>query len=205
MPAASTKSKSKSRTTSADAPRLVYVYCAVEKPVAPRLLAALPAMPDGGAPRAVDLNKDVALIVADVDAAKYHSTAIEAGLSDLDWVSRCGAAHHAVADALVPKHTVVPFRMFTLFESEASARKTLSAATRGITRALARVRDKSEWVLRIGVPDPGRASGEGAQPTTASATSGTSFLAQKAAAKRTASERATRVRHEAQEVFESVE
>jgi hypothetical protein len=64
-----------------------------------------------------------------------------------------------------------------------------------------RVGGKSEYVLRIGLPEPARTTehaSDGAAPTT---TSGTSFLAQKAAARRSAAVRGARVRAGAEDVF----
>ena len=43
----------------------------------------------------------------------------------------------------------MPFRLFTLFSSEAKALATLGRATRRIDEALDRVKGKAEWVLRI--------------------------------------------------------
>ncbi len=157
-------------------------------------------MPDGSAPHLVPLTRTVSLIVADVPAKSYRAGAIESRLRDLDWVSRCGSAHHAVADALALAHTVVPLRLFTLFSSEESARATLGAASARIAAAIERVRGKAEWVLHIGPPDPAgtaRSSAGHAPPTT-----GTSFLAQKAAVKRAASDLAAIVRDDAQRTVE---
>jgi hypothetical protein len=170
-----------------------------------RTLAKLPALPDAAPPRAVALTDDISLVVADVAAGTYRAEAIEARLSDLDWVGRCGTAHHAVADALAAKHTIVPLRPFTLFSNETRAWETFAALAAQLEAALDQVSGKAEWVLRIGQPDPARVtarSGSGRKPMPP--TSGTSFLAQKAAAKRSASELAARVRRDAAGVFEAL-
>jgi hypothetical protein len=158
-------------------------------------------MPDGDAPRAVSLTQDITLVASDVPATTYRTETIESRLQDLDWVARCGAAHHGVADGLAPKYTVVPFRLFTLFSSEEKAVATLSRAARRIDEALEAVKGKAEWVLRITKPDPALAmSAEGA-PAGAPATAGTSFLAQKAAAKHAAADLAARIRRDVGGVF----
>jgi hypothetical protein len=182
----------------------VYVYCAVRGAVNARALGKLPALPDAAPPRAVPLTADISLVVADVPADMYRAETIEAHLTDIDWVGRCGTAHHGVADALAAKHTVVPLRPFTLFSTEARARATFAALTAEVGAALDRVSGKAEWVLRIGQPEPARVparSPGSSGPTTRTPTSGTSFLAQKAAAKRSAGELAARVRHDAAAVF----
>jgi hypothetical protein len=188
-----------------DEPAYVYVYCAVRGTPNARALTKLPSLPDAGAPRVVRLADDIALIVADVPARTYGAHAIESRLGDLDWVGQSGTAHHAVADRLAERHTVVPLRPFTLFSSEARATDTFTALVAELRRALDRVSGKAEWVLRIGQPDPRRAAERPAGPRrTPAATSGTSFLAQKAAAKKSASERAARVQRDAAALFDAL-
>jgi hypothetical protein len=179
----------------------VYVFCAVRGSIAPRDLGRLPAMPHGDAPRAVSLTKDITLVASDVPAATYRTEVIESRLQDLDWVARCGEAHHGVADALAPRYTVVPFRLFTLFSTEEKAVATLSRAAKRIDEALEAVKGKTEWVLRITKPDLALAAPEASAPTGAPATSGTSFLAQKAAAKQAAANVAARIRGDVSAVF----
>ena len=194
----------------------LYVFCAARSPLPSRLIGKLPTMPDGRAARAIPLTDDISLVVANVPAATYRSDTLDARMSDLDWVARSGTAHHAVADAIAGKHTVVPFRLFTIFSSEARALATLRRAAARIDEALTRVAGKAEWALRIGKPDAAagaadtrtakstrRAAGAGSRAKAAAAPgAGTSFLAQKAAAKTAASDLATRVRQDAAHVFE---
>ena len=211
----------------------LYVFCAIRGSMAPRVVAKLPTMPGARAARAIPLTDDISLVVADVPAATYRSETLDARMSDLDWVARCGTAHHAVADAVASKHTVVPFRLFTIFSSEARARATLRRAGARIDEALTRVKGKAEWALRIGKPDVapletdnrteksarGRARVGSAQRAPAGtgpharqprvgpgmgAGSGTSFLAQKAAAKLAAADLAARVRGDAAHVFDTL-
>jgi hypothetical protein len=207
----------------------LYVFCAVRGPLAPRVVAKLPTMPGAAAARAIPLTDDISLVVADVPAATYRSETLDARMSDLDWVARCGTAHHAVADAIAPKHTVVPFRLFTIFSTEARARATLRRAAARIDEALNRVKGKAEWALRIAKPDAARVETDtrtgksergpasvGSGRKAASGTSpherqgrmgpgtGTSFLAQKAAAKLAAADLATRVRGDAAQVFDTL-
>jgi Gas vesicle synthesis protein GvpL/GvpF len=208
MPAASKTSKSTSRTTKArPASRApyVYVYCAVDGAVTARTLKGLATLPDGAKPRVVPLDDGLSLVVADVPAAVYHAAAVESRLGDLDWVGRCGSAHHAVADTLVAGHTVVPLRPFTLFSSETRARKTFISMLDDLRAAVDRVTGKAEWVLRVGRPDPARMSVDSAQvDKSKGATSGTAFLAQKAAAKQAVADLAARVRHDASALFDSL-
>jgi Gas vesicle synthesis protein GvpL/GvpF len=181
----------------------LYVFCAVRGRPAPRQVTKLPAMPGGSRPRVVPLSDDISLVVGDVPAADYSGAAIEKRLTDLDWVARCGAAHHAVSDRLAEKHVVVPFRLFTLFSSEAKATAALGKASARIDKALERVKGKQEWVLRIARPGP-EAQVKAPAAGAASAASGTAFLRAKADARKADAERATRVRAEAAKVFDAL-
>jgi hypothetical protein len=150
----------------------VYAYGATEaRPAAlPRL-----KIPEGGAPRALTLDEGITLIVSSVPASVYSAGQLEMRLSDLDWVSTAAAAHHGVVEAIAEADlTVLPFRLFTIFSSEAAALAAFRDLQPALRRAFDRVRGKEEWVLRITRPDPSRAE-SAAVPQTAD--SGTSFLA----------------------------
>jgi hypothetical protein len=164
-------------------------------------------MPGGAPPRVLPLNDNVSLIVADVPASVYAGGAIEARLSDLDWVSRCGTAHHAVADEIVQMHTVIPFRLFTLFSSDAKAVATLGRRAKTMDKALERVAGKTEWVLKISKPAKGEVSPKLAEDSArakADTSTGTSFLQKKAAAKHAAAEAAKRVLEDAARTYETL-
>jgi hypothetical protein len=196
----------------------LYVYAAVAGSPKPRTVKALPAMPDGAPPRILALDDRVSLIVSDVPSTTYNSEQLTTQLADLDWVSRCGAAHHAVAEKLAESHAVLPFRLFTLFSSEAKALAALRKTKARIAKALDRVKGRQEWVLRIGRPDPARIDTGDARKTGvahirkgkaevaagASTTSGTSFLLAKADARREAAERDARVSIDAAAVFDKL-
>jgi hypothetical protein len=177
----------------------------------PKSVKALPSLPGAGAPRVLRLSKSITLIVADVPSATYSGDAVELRLRDLDWVARCGTAHHAVADELAQDHAIIPFRLFTLFSSEAKAQTALARHATQIEAALKRVAGKAEWVLRIsgaagatgatGAVGAAGAAGAGAADAQHS---GTSFLKRKAAARQAAEETAQRVREDAQKVFETL-
>jgi hypothetical protein len=189
----STRSKSKLPTTSrAD---YTYVYAVVDgRPNA----CPQQAIPDGAPPHAIPLEDNISLVVSRVPSQTYNAAALEGRLADMDWVSAAGAAHHGVIDALVTSGLVVlPFRLFTLYSSEERAIDDLRPKAPTIRRALARVRGCEEWVLQIGAPDASRRPPEPA----VAATTGTSFLAAKAAAKRSEIERGARAREGAAQVI----
>ena len=186
----------------------VYVYAVVGGRPSARALANLPALPGGAPPRILPLDRSLSLVVAAVPAETFSAKAVEAKLSDLDWVSRCGAAHHAIADTLIESHAVVPVRLFTLFSSEAKALAAFRKSKARIAKALARVKGRQEWVLRIGRPDPERVTTPAnalAAPIVENSSRGTSFLKGKASVKRERAERAIRVAAEAMRLFERLD
>jgi Gas vesicle synthesis protein GvpL/GvpF len=184
----------------------LYVYAVVERRPSARKVARLPSMPHGDAPRIVALDDDVSVIVADVPASTYAAAALEARLGDLDWVAKCGAAHHSVADVLADSYVVLPFRLFTIFSTEQKALTTLRKARPRIRRALARVKGRKEWVLRIGRPARLQAGlpTDARHKNTERAKVGTDFLRAKADARKQEAERAARVKNDAVAVFETL-
>jgi hypothetical protein len=180
---------------------ILYLFCAVEGRVG---LVPATAMPEGQPPRVLALDDAVSLVVSDVPDTVYEARALEPRLSDLDWVSLAGSAHHAVIDALADQGlTVVPFRLFSLFSSDSAALNMLSAKRAELARAFERIRGRQEWVLRIGTPDRTRL--EPQEAPAAARTSGREFLQAKADAKREAAARVTRVRQDAAAARDALE
>lgn len=184
----------------------VYVYAAVSGRPSARVLARIPPIPEGQPPRLVTLTSSISLVVSDVPAASYRPERLEPRLGDGDWVAASGAAHHAAAERLSRGHAVLPFRMFSIFSSEARLRSTLAPARTRIAAALAAVAGRDEWVLRIGAPDPARIAAPGTPAEAApQEISGTGFLQQKAAAKRARLALAARTKAETATLFSSLE
>ena len=168
----------------------VYVYAAVTGRPAARTLARLPVVPQGQNARVVPLTRSVSLVIADVPAEGYRPEVLEPRLGEPDWVSTIAAAHHTAAEVLSRTHGVLPFRLFTLFSSEARMLTRVRRSAAAIASALERLEGRQEWVLRIGAPDPSRRAKDGA---TEHPVTGTGFLQKKAAGKRARQERASRV------------
>jgi len=182
----------------------VYIYAAVAGKPSARTLRTLARLPDGGMPRLLPIDANLSAVVADVPSDAYNPEAIEKHLTDLDWVAKCGTAHHAVADALSPVYVVLPFRLFTLFSSEAKALASLRKLRGRIGKAVARVRGRKEWVLRIGRPDPARLAGSSPSSVETPA-SGTTFLRGKADRRRESIARDTRAKASAAAVVDALE
>lgn len=185
----------------------VYVFAAVRRPPSARWLAALPTLPSGRPPRPLSVARDLALIVADVPQALYAPAVLEPRLADADWVSSAAAAHHGVIDRIARRGSLLPCRIFTIFSSDDRARAALAPKAARLRRALQDLDGRQEWVLRIGLPDPSRATARTPSPRLdrRGPATGTGFLQQKAAAARERRARTDRVRAETAAVAEALE
>jgi hypothetical protein len=181
---------------------LTYVYGVVAGATAPRLARAPRGLPDMARPRALTVAADMYLIVADAPPARYGGAAIEAGLRDLDWVSRCAVAHEAVIEHVARAGlTVVPMKMFTLFADDARALAHVTRLRRKIEGLLRRIAGRQEWGLRV-VLDERRALARPSGQGNGAPTSGTAFLLQRKAEKDAARRLVTAARTEADRLFD---
>jgi hypothetical protein len=187
----------------ADRGDLVYVYCLVATR-ARRVPGRLPAgLPETTAPRALPIDPGLWLVVADAPRVRYGSEAIARRLQDLDWVSACAAAHEAVVEHAGRAGTVVPLKLFTLFDSEARARAHIAGLRPTLARMLERIAGCEEWGIRVRLhvgrlrEARRRAAGRAAPPA-----SGAAFLRRKLQ-EREAAHRLTRHgRREVEAMFE---
>ncbi len=166
---------------------VTWVYGVLAGVISDALLARLPRLPDGRPPRAIALGGDLSIIVANVPREPFEAGTLETRLQNIDWVGRYASAHHAVIARLGQRGTVLPLRIFTVFDTDDRAKQTIGRS-RGRLAALARrVGARSEWVLRVHRPTPPAPKG---RPRTG-IESGTAFLHARASAQR---ERVARAR-----------
>ena len=146
----------------------------------------------------VDLDARIAVVLSAVPSRTYNADCA-VGLDVRSRLGRRGShGPPRVVDALAASGVVVlPFGLFTVFTSEEKAVAALRKSLAGLTATLDRIRGHEEWVLRISKPDSARVEREPTSP----ATSGTSFLATKSAARRQDRERAGRVAEDAAAAF----
>ncbi len=156
-------------------PDLIYAHCALRAATRPAVNDRWPRMPGGGVPRALPIGSNLWLLVSTVPATEYEESGLATRLSDVEWVAQCGVAHHDVIARAARTHGVAPFRLLTLFRSEERATEEAMRLRTTIEQALARVNDRREWVIRVA------AVSAAARPKRTKATSGTSYLMQRAA------------------------
>jgi hypothetical protein len=103
----------------------------------------------GGVPRTRVLAPGLWLAVADVPPNEYSKTAIERCLQDLDCVSTRAVAHEATIAAFFRRWSVIPLKLFTIFENEDRALAHVRRRLVHVRRLLTSVRHREEWGIRL--------------------------------------------------------
>jgi gas vesicle protein GvpL/GvpF len=182
-----------------------YVYCLVANSVRPRLRRSLKRLPDGGPVRVVAVDAALWLAVCDVPLSRYGESPLKKRLGDLDWVASVAIAHESTAEAFLSADAVLPMKLFTIFETDESARGHIAQNRRTLDKLVARVTRREEWGVRVAVQKaPGRSasravvSGKRAEP------SGSSYLLRKKAQRDEVLHRARRAHLVAADLFETL-
>lgn len=133
-----------------------YVYCVV---AAARRPAVTRTRGVAGTVRLIEQGRAATLkkwlVVSDVPLDRFGEAAINAKLSDLDWVSRAAVAHEAVVESFDHAAAVVPMKLFTIFTDEDSATASFNVQAEVVDAAIKRVRDRIELGVRVTL-DSGR-------------------------------------------------
>lgn len=149
-----------------------WAYGVLGGQIAGTTLARLPRLPDGAAPHLIALAPRLAIVAAQVPRTPFEAGTLESRLRDIDWVGQYATAHHRVIAALSSRGTMLPLRLFTVFDDDASVKAALGRRRQRLAALIDRVEGRSEWVLRIHRPEPGPpATTGGPRPA-----SGTAFL-----------------------------
>jgi hypothetical protein len=139
------------------------------------------------------------LVVSDVPLDRYGESAINAKLSDIDWVSRAAVAHEAVVESFSGAAAIVPMKLFTIFNDDARALEDLKAQDDVVNAALRRVRGRFELGVRVSLdrdrPQP---------PRPARANTGAAYLAGKKAQRDRAAELARNAREVVADLYEEL-
>ena len=76
----------------------LYLYCVLLSSRRPRLSGRAPSLPGASPPRLVPAPGGLWLVVADAPLERFGETALEKGMRDLSWVTRCAVAHQGVIE-----------------------------------------------------------------------------------------------------------
>lgn len=125
-----------------------YLYCLVATEKRPKLLGAPAGLPGTAELRALEAGEALWLIAAHAPLDRYGEKAIEEGLRDLTWVSGCAVPHEAVVEHFARIGTVVPMKLFTLFNSDGRALDHVKQDRKRIDRLVERLEGREEWGVR---------------------------------------------------------
>jgi hypothetical protein len=142
--------------------------------------AAAPDRPgvDG---RGVELlrHAGVAALVTRVPLETFGEAALKEQLEDLQRLEGLARAHDEVLNASLEAGDVLPFRLCTIYASEATLRGMLERERGELTEQLGRLRGKAEWGVKAFLEDRAGADQAGALAPA----SGADYLARKSAAR----------------------
>jgi gas vesicle protein GvpL/GvpF len=128
----------------------------------------------GVAPVSLIRHADLAALASRVPLDRFGEAPLREALEDLDQVAQLARAHERVLDEALRHGPVLPFRICTIYESEARVRELLQRERETLAAALARLRGKAEWGVKAYAPAP-------SERRPAPAATGAAYLARKAA------------------------
>lgn len=177
----------------------IYVYCITE---------GEPIRADAGLhpSRAVYsvVHEDLVAVASNVSLEEFGEQALSSNLEDAAWLEREARGHEAVAERVMETRAVLPLKFCTVFLSEAGVSALLRLRQDQFRRALAALRGKQEWELKLLIPGALSDTQEAADREQPSAQSGKEYLTRKATARLRASARMCLVHSEAQRCFETI-
>jgi gas vesicle protein GvpL/GvpF len=88
-------------------------------------------------------------LVSDVDLAEFGEEALARNLEDLGWLEQVARAHHHVIESASQLLPLLPVSLATVYASEPSMTAAFAARRQDFTEALAMVRDRVEWGVKV--------------------------------------------------------
>jgi hypothetical protein len=182
-----------------------YVYCLIGSSAKPRLGRTLKGLPGSGPIRLVTVDSGIWLAVADVPLAVYGEKALTSELGNLDWVSETAVAHERVVESFRSADAVLPMKLFTIFESDARARRNVEKNRQTIDRLITRVAKMDEWGVRLALGRSAQPEGSSAVASVSPrAASGASYLRRKKKQRDDSINRVHRAKAVAAELFDTL-
>jgi len=128
---------------------MTYVYCVVRSAQSPRMARVPRGLAGMSAPRALTIDRGLFAIVSTAPLRRYNESAINRGLSNIDWVSRAAVAHEAVVEHFIDATAVLPMKLFTIFTSDDRALEYLRGERTRLMATARRVANQQEWGVRV--------------------------------------------------------
>ncbi|MFF0791853.1 GvpL/GvpF family gas vesicle protein [Streptomyces spiralis] len=170
---------------------LIYVFAVTGAPPAAGLPAAAAGHEEGGPLRVLQAGA-LWLLAQDVPASAFTETALAERLNRPEELERCARAHHRGVEAAARQGPVVPLPMATLYASDTNAVEAVTARAPEFGALLDRLRDRTEWAVKVHATAPPAAAPQGAPPVCEGGPPGGRAYLSRASARR-------RIRHEAHE------
>ncbi|MGH9140734.1 MAG: GvpL/GvpF family gas vesicle protein [Vicinamibacterales bacterium] len=177
------------------------MYCVIATARRPRLTRVPAGLPGAGPVRLLEVETGLFAAVADLPLDRYSQTAINAGLANLDWVSRVAVAHETVVESFVNASAVLPMTLFTIFTTDQRALDHVRAQRQRIVALVKRLANHQEWGIRV-VLDRRLAAAVSKQKAAARAGTGAAYLAHKQAQRDASRELASRARDTVAALFD---
>jgi hypothetical protein len=92
---------------------------------------------------------DLAAVAGRVPLEDFDEHQLRAHLADMEWVERTARTHEHVLEEIRSRATVIPMRMCTVYRTESGVREMLSREADTLRETLARLRDKTEWGVKV--------------------------------------------------------
>jgi len=159
-------------------------------------------LPGAGAVRLVAVKPTWSLVCCDVPMHGYGDAALQARLSNLDWVSTVAMVHERVVAHFLAADAVLPMKLFTIFLADDRARADVLTREPEIHAVVKRVTRREEWGVRMATrhrPEP--LAGTRATRHQVD-TSGVEYLMRKKAQRDEALSHATLAREAASDLFD---
>ena len=169
----------------------IYLYCIAEGPPIAAEDGLGPVRPGYSL-----AHEDLLAVVSQVPLEEFGEAALPTNLQDAGWLEREVRAHERVIEEVMAGRTVLPMRFCTIFHSEEKVRALLETHCERFRRALARLRGRAEWEIRLYHEPTTESAAEAPQP--AAGSPGTAYLVRKGALERAAQEAASEARRQAQ-------
>ncbi|MER5834286.1 GvpL/GvpF family gas vesicle protein [Streptomyces sp. NPDC002130] len=153
--------------TRADAtrPTVICVFAVTDTPPPDEVLSVTPGH-DGGGPLRVLAAGPLHLVVQDVPAADFGEAALAERLGRPEELERCARAHHRGVETAASAGPVVPLPLATLYLDDGNAVRAVTARETSLHALLDRLRDRTEWAVKVHGPGTAAASAAaaGAEP-----------------------------------------
>ncbi len=117
---------------------LIYLYCVTDREPAPGHVAPV-----------VVCHHGLYAVVSAVTGEEFGEDGLKKHLSDFEWVKVKANIHNKVIEGVMEAGAVVPFKLGTVFKTDANLRGWLEKYEEGLKNLLSELDGKEEWGLKL--------------------------------------------------------